>query len=86
MKNKEYLWEICMEIYRKMFSEATPKANFDVLISTGEAKKEGFFMNYYLRKEKQEEIINAICKKHKLAKHEKEKVINEIYLGCSPRW
>ena len=84
MKRDEVLWEICMEIYRVLFKEATPSVDFDQLVESGEAKQDDFFMKYYIDNERQMEIINDICKKHKLTKNEKYAVKNTVLLGCSP--
>jgi hypothetical protein len=64
--------------------EATPSADFDKLIESGEAKEPDFFMKYYLDLKKQDEIIDEICKKHKLNSLEKRKVSIEIHLGSAP--
>ena len=84
MKRDEALWEICMEIYRILFKEATPSVDFDQLVKSGEAKQDDFFMKYYLGDERQMEIIEDICKEHKLTKNEKSKVKTTVLLGCSP--
>jgi len=84
MKSNEALWEICMKIYRKMYKEATPSANFDELIKKGITKKHDWFSKYYLNEDRQEQIIDEICKKHKLTKYEKHLVSVEVHLGCSP--
>ena len=73
-----------MEIYRQMYKEANPSANFDELIKVGETKKPDWFMKYYLPMERQEEILNEICKKHKCSKLERHQISKEIFLGCSP--
>ncbi len=84
MKSDEQLWEICKEIYRQMFKEANPSADFDKLMMTGESKKDQFFMKYYLSSDRQDEIIEEILKTHKLRNWEKQKIRFEVHLGCSP--
>jgi len=84
MRSDKYLWNICMEIYRKMYKEASPQADFDNLIKIGITEKPNWFMKYYLSIERQEEILNEICNKYKCTKPEKHKISKEIYLGCSP--
>ena len=80
--------EVCMPIYRELFKKATPSADFDELIKTGEAKIEGFFDNYYLSNETIDEIIEKHIKgsieKLHLKKYEKNTIRNTILLGCSP--
>jgi len=84
MSRDDKLWEICMDIYRQMFKEADPPADFDLMLESGEAKTPNFFGNYYLSAERQNEIIDDHCKKHNLRPIEKKKVSKEIHLGCSP--
>jgi len=64
---EEKISRVIMECYRELFKKAEPPADFDKLVKTGEAKKENFFMNYYLDDDIQERIIEEICRKHKLA-------------------
>lgn len=89
MKNKEYLWDnVVMPIYRQMYKEAEPSADFDELLESliKEGKKLDWSVikNYYLSMDRQTEILDEHAKKHKLTKREKYKVSKEIFLGCSP--
>ena len=76
--------EAIMETYRRMYKEATPSADFDELIRTGEAKKPNFFMKYYLPDERQAEIIEEVAKKYRLSRWEREILQTQVYLGCAP--
>ena len=84
MKSDEYLWKVCKEIYKKMYKESNPAADFDKLIETGEAKQKDFYMKYYLSIEKQKEIIDEICKNYKLKGYDERKVNTTVHLGSSP--
>ncbi len=84
MRSKKYLWNLCMEIYREMYRQATPSADFDQLIKEGITKQPNWFMKYYLPSDKQQEIIDQICKEHRCDKHEKRRIETEVFLGCSP--
>lgn len=84
MKSKQQLWNICIKIYQKMYAETEPKANFKKLWKEGKTAKPEWFMAYYLDQDRQEEILDNICKKHKLTKREKYLVSKEVRLGCSP--
>jgi len=90
MKSDEKLWGICMVIYRIMYKEASPSADFDAMIESGEALRtdrrdyNSFFEKYFLDDERQMEIINETCKENKLTKREKDKVKTTVLLGCSP--
>jgi hypothetical protein len=83
-RSDEYLWKIIMEMYQKMYKKATPSANFKELMKTGEAKKDRFYMNYYLPKEMLDKIFDDVCKKYKASKREKYILKMNVYLGCSP--
>jgi len=84
MKSNKKLWDICIQMYREMYYNADPSADWDQLIETGEAKQENFFRNYYLPEDQYTNIYNKICKEHKLTKRERYKVSFEINMGCSP--
>jgi len=85
MRTNKYLWnKVVMNIYRQMFKEAEPSADFDELIEIGEAKQDNFFMNYYLHQDRQQEIIDEWCKKYKCSKLEERAINTEVNLGCAP--
>ena len=73
-----------LEIYRALYKEATPSADIDELIVSGESKKEGFFNNYYLEDSRQEEIIRDILKTKKVSKNYKDLIYRSIILGAAP--
>jgi len=83
MKDKQ-LWLICMDIYREAFAKATPKADFDKMLKTGEAKQKMFFMKYYLSEEELDNVVNGHVRKNKLNVFDAEKIKTEVYLGCLP--
>ena len=82
MKSDKALWEICMNIYREAYSKADPPADFDKLISSGEAKKEHFYMKHYLSEKDAADIFDKHTKG--LSKYEKHQVSKEVYLGSLP--
>jgi len=84
MRSNEFLWEICLEIYRKMYQEADPPADFDKLIRDGVTKEENWFLNYYLPIERQIEIINEFCEKYRCNRKEREAIEVEVLLGSAP--
>ena len=84
MRSKEKLWEICMEIYRKMYKEAEPSADFDKIMESGEGKKKEFFMDYYLSEEREVEIIEEMLEKHRCNKLERNSIRKTVYLGSAP--
>ncbi len=82
MKSDEKLWKICIEIYRALYEDAIPSADFDQVWEAYGA--EPFYQNYYLDNTKQEKIINDICKKYRLTKQETSRVQTTVLLGASP--
>ena len=84
MKSKKQLWEICVEIYQKMYLEAEPTANFKKLLNEKKTMKLDWYMDYYLAEVRQLEIIERIIKKNNLTKREKSQINKEIILGCAP--
>jgi len=84
MRSNKYLANVCKEIYRELYKEAEPSADFDKLVESGEVGKRDWFMNYYLPMRRQGEIFDAVVKKYKCNKHEKNKISMEIWLGAAP--
>ena len=65
-RNDKLFNEICIPIYRQLYAEATPSADFDKLIVSEEVKKDRFFMKYYLDDSRQLEIDEIIETKFNL--------------------
>jgi hypothetical protein len=85
MRTDEWLHEnAIIPIYRRMYKEATPSADFDKLLSSGEANKPGWFMNYKLDMKRQIEIIEEVAVSLHLTKREFVRVQTSVILGCSP--
>jgi hypothetical protein len=76
--------KILIEIYTKMYKEATPSVNFKQIMKSGEGLTENWFKKYYLNLERQNEIIITVCKKYKLTKRDSYKVSCSVHLGYSP--
>jgi len=82
MKGDKKLWEICLEIYKELYQEAEPHADFNQLEKT----KPDWFMKFYLAEERQIEIIERILKEKRCNKYDRQCIRNEVYLGCAPSW
>ncbi len=78
-----------LEIYRELYLNASPSADFDELVANAEldefGRKDIHFMNYEISQEKQEEIIEKHLKKSKLPLYTKKAIRIGILWGCSPR-
>lgn len=84
MKTQKQLSDILLECYREAYRIATPSADFDELIRTGEAKQDQFYNHYKLSEKRQQNILEKIFKKYRLTKYEKRKISEAFYMGCSP--
>lgn len=73
---------LMLKIYRALYSEIG--VDVDKLIEDGTTKKEGWFNDYFLAHEKQEEILENILKTEKFPKYKKQALRNSIWLGASP--
>jgi len=74
---------LMLKIYRALYSEIG--VDIDKLIEDGTTRKEGWFNDYFLEHEKQEEIMEAILKTDRSPKWKKQAIRNSIWLGGSPR-
>ena len=84
MRSTKYLWNVCMKIYRQMYKEADPSADWDKLLLTSEVHRQNWFMNYFLDENRAGEIFDSICKEHKITRAEKRLISTEIWLGAAP--
>jgi len=83
----EKLYNVVIEIYKKMYSETTPPADWDEMVKSGEVIRQGFFNNYVLDQARSNEIIDQTIKKYKwIKKHEAKKIETTVHFGCSPRF
>jgi hypothetical protein len=73
---------LILKIYRALYSEIG--VDVDKLIEDGTTKKEGWFNDYCLEQEKQNEILENILKTEKCPKYKKQVIRNTIWLGSSP--
>ena len=74
--------QLIMDIYRKIYSEIG--VDLDELIKQGVTKREGWFDNYYMPQERQDEIIEEMLSKIKMTKLKRQMLRNTLYLGALP--
>ena len=72
------------EIYRRMYREAEPSADFDELLESGETAKPDWYGRYYLDNNRQDEIIEEVCRKYKVPKHDRLGISAAVHFGCAP--
>jgi hypothetical protein len=81
--------KIMFDIYRQMYKEATPSADFDVLMEESPINEKGQkvidFLSYSLAQNRQDEIIEEHLKGRRLTKIKKQMIRNSTILGCSPK-
>jgi len=73
---------LMLKIYRALYTEIG--VDIDKLIEDGTTKKEGWFDDYFLAQEKQEEILESILRTSRFPKWKKQAIRNSIWLGASP--
>ncbi len=74
--------QLIMDIYRKIYSEIG--IDLDELIKQGVTKRDGWFDNYYMPQERQDEIIEEMLSKIKMTKLKRQMLRNTLYLGALP--
>ena len=82
--------KIIWNIYRELYANSEPKADFDELVNSAEKNKEGEkvipFLDYEISEEDFDRIIKEHLKGKRLTKLSKQMLINTITLGVSPRF
>jgi hypothetical protein len=85
---KEY--NIIWDIYRELYKEATPSADFDKLVEDAPINKRGEkdigFRNYEISESVYNKILNKHLKGHRITKLKQQMIKNTILLGCSPKF
>lgn len=82
--------KIMLDIYRELYKNSTPAADFDELMERAEMNDRGekiiHYMDYKIEKEKFDEIVESKLKGSKLDEWWKRGIRFNIYLGCSPTY
>lgn len=90
MASQKKLESIVWDIYRVLFKNSTPPADFDELVENAETNKRGEkvidFRAYELEEKLFDELMEAELSKHKLPKWQKKSIRNTVLLGCSPKY
>lgn len=85
-KEEALIWDI----YRELYKESTPSADFDKLVEEapidGSGRKYIAFMDYSIPESLFEEILDRHLKGHKLTKLKQRMIRNTVLLGCSPKF
>ncbi len=82
--------QIILDIYRDLYKEATPNADFDKLVeeapTNSRGQKDIGFMNYEISESKFNEILDRHLKGRRITKIKQKMISNTVLLGCSPKF
>jgi hypothetical protein len=85
-KEQQIVWDI----YRELYKEATPKADFDKLVeeapTNSEGQKDIQFMDYEISERVFNEILDKHLKVRRITKLKQLMIRNTVLLGCSPKF
>jgi hypothetical protein len=87
-RKKKKLTEIAFDIYRELYANSEPKADFDLLLEYAEIMPDGrkniHYENYEIDGELMDDIVERHLKENKLNPNERQAIKLEIYIGASP--
>lgn len=87
-RSKKTLNDIMFEIYRDMYKNSEPSADFDFLVKTAEISDDGKkiipYDKYFIDKSMYDKIIEEHILLNGLNENEKKTIIINSALGCSP--
>lgn len=79
---------ITWSIYRKLYENSVPSADFDLLFlkakQNSRGQKEIEYNNFKIKDEIAHMIINKEISRFKISEFEKKQIKTSVYLGCSP--
>ena len=81
--------EIVFDIYRELYANSEPKADFDLLVENAEIMSDGRkyipYNDYEIDGDLMDEIIHKHMIRNRLNKFDKQAIRIEVLLGCSPK-
>lgn len=83
---KDRTEEIVLEIYREMYKNSNPPRDYDQMVAYYEGSNFPFWLELCIAEEKGNEIIENAFKGKRLTQLTKNKIINTIMLGVSPKF
>lgn len=85
-KEQQIIWDI----YRDLYKESTPNADFDKLVEEAPinsiGQKDIGFMNHTISESKFDEILDKHLKCSRITKLKQLMIRNTVLLGCSPKF
>ena len=87
-RSKKNLKDILFDIYRDLYKNSSPSADFDVLVETAELDEHGRkiipYDKHFIDKDLSEEIVNKHISMNGLSDREASAIKIESCLGCAP--
>jgi hypothetical protein len=78
------------ECYFLLYKNATPSADFDLLLAQAPLNKQGQkvidFMSYEIEESKFTEIVESVAKKYRFNKYKSKALQFTILMGASPKF
>ena len=88
-KKKKDLKEILFDIYRDLYANSEPKADFDELVNNAEVDSEGRkiipYNDYEIDDELMDRIVETHLRANRLSSIDRGRLKISVYLGCGPR-
>lgn len=93
MKRKTKISNLILDIYRELYRQATPCADFDKLVNSAKLDEKGKkvinYNDYEIEDWKMDKIVKEMTSRKScgmiLKEWEVKAIRFEVYLGCSPR-
>jgi hypothetical protein len=80
--------KIILDIYRDLYKNSTPSADFDYLVETAELndrhEKIIHYMDYAIEETEYHKIVEKHLKRKKMSDYYKDSIRRTVLLGCSP--
>jgi hypothetical protein len=82
--------KIMLDIYRELYKNSTPPADFDELMKTEEVNEFGQKIIHYMDYEIDETLFEGIVKENlkgkRIPKWERDVIRRSVLMGCSPKF
>ena len=87
--SQKKLEKIVLDIYRELYENSEPKADFDHLMKTSPLNEFNQidipFMDYEIDQDIMDNIIEKHIKRNKISGYNAKQIKTTVYLGCSPK-
>lgn len=80
----DHLWEIVKDILREVYKETEPTLDFDDVLENPDDYEDGWYTNYTIPRDREQEIVAKHCDKHNLTSKERSAVTTTAILSYGP--